>query len=163
MGWIGGDLAAMGDLAQRFRTTSAECEAHATSVVSRVEGALDTFCREMAALETEARALSEEIGTEVTTLRTQAEATVWTGANRTRQDEILTGFESDITGVRTSIDGFVGESSAIVNGPMTTTLVEMQAHTRSAGTTASAAAESFAANVASQRDAFELVFNGGPR
>lgn len=163
MGWIGGDLGAMDALASRFRSTSHECQNHADSIVRRAEAALEELTTEMTALDTAARALSEDIGERMATLRTQADNTTWTGANRHRQNEIIALLEADITGVRTSVDTFATRASDVVNGSMTSALTEMQGDVRRSGNQAVGAAESFARSVAAQRNAFDLVLNGGPR
>jgi len=163
MGWIGGDLGAMDALASRFRSTSQECQNHADSVVRRAEAALEEFTTEMTSLDTAARALSEDIGERMATLRTRADDTTWTGANRDRQNEIIALLEADITGVRTSVDTFASRACDVVNGSMTSALTEMQGDVRRRGNQAVDAAESFAGSVAAQRNAFDLVLNGGPQ
>lgn len=163
MGWIGGDLGAMDALASRFRTTSDECQHHASAIVRRAAAALDEFTTEMTALDTDARTLNNDIGERMATLRAQADATTWTGANRARQDEIITELESDISGVRGAVDTFATAASEVVNGSMTAALTEMQDDVRRSGDRAVDAAASFARRVAAQSDAFDLVMNGGPR
>jgi len=163
MGWIGGDLGAMDALASRFRMTSQECQDHADSIVRRAEAALEEFTTEVTSLDTDARALSEDIGERMVTLRTQADNTTWTGANRDRQNEIIGLLETDISAVRTSVDTFASRASDVVNGSLTEALTEMQSDVRRSGVQGVGAADSFARSVAAQRNAFDLVMNGGPR
>lgn len=157
---IGGDLAAMASLAQRFRVTGESFLANASAIVRRTDGALGEFRDTVTLLERDAQALNGDIGEILRGLRRQAESTVWTGANRARQDELLALMEQDIVGVQTAISAFTAEALDVVNGSLTPAIATMQQDITRAGDRALHIAGAFAHGVAAQRDAFDLVMNG---
>jgi hypothetical protein len=114
----------------------------------------------MAALERDALALNTDIGASVAALRTQAEATTWTGANRLHQDQLLATFETDVLAIQTSVEAMLTDAHGIVAGALNPTIEGLRADVEVAGADAGAAAESFAAGVNRQRHSFDLVLNG---
>ena len=160
MAWIGADLAGLEILARRFTTTSEACRAHADAVARTADRVVEQFTTAMTALERDATALSADIGTSVAALRTQADTTSWTGANRSRQDHILIAFESDVVAIRTSIEALVADAGVIVAGSLTPTLSGLRDDVAVAGAGASTAADAFAASVSGQRQSFDVVLNG---
>jgi len=160
MAWIGADLVALDGLARRFGVTSEACRAHAEDVARTAGVVVEQFTDAMAALERDAAALNADIDTSVAALRTQADATSWTGANRVRQDEILLAHESDVVAIRTSIEALVADAAGIVGGSLNPTLDGLRDDVTVAGTASSAVADTFAASVARQRQSFDLVLNG---
>jgi len=157
---IGGDLAAMAALAQRFAAAGTEFRSHADGITRRVADALGEFSGEMGRLDRDARALGEQIDGQQARLRAQADATVWTGRHRDAQDQYGEALGADIRGVRSSIDGFVDQASSIVHGALTSTMTEMQSRVDATGTQAEATATSFGTAVEQQRAAFDHVMNG---
>ncbi|MFV0308327.1 MAG: hypothetical protein ACK5OX_11350 [Desertimonas sp.] len=160
MGWIGADLAALDALATRFTTTSEACRSHAQAIATKAHDTVDDFARAMADLDREARVLHGDIGTSVAALRTQADATTWTGTNRVRQDEILAVYEADVTALQTSIDTFLGDAGTIVAGSLTMTVGSLQTDVTTSGETLVGTAEAFSTDVARQRRSFDAVMNG---
>lgn len=160
MGWIGADLAAMDTLATRFTTTSEACHTHAQAIVTKAQDLVDDFSRAMSDLDREARVLHGDIGISVAALRTQADDTTWTGANRARQDEILSTYESDVTALRTSIDTFLVDAAGIVSGSLTTTVNGLQSDVTTSGEALVGTADAFSVHVARQRQSFDTVMNG---
>ena len=160
MAWIGADLAGLDVLARRFTTTSEACRSHAGTVARTAERVVEQFTTAMAALERDAAALNTDIGVSVAALRTQADATTWTGANRLRQDQILVAFETDVAAIQTSVEALLADASGIVAGALTPTLDGLRADIEVAGAGASSSAEAFAINVGRQRQSFDLVLNG---
>jgi len=157
---IGGDLAAMAALSQRFAAAGSEFRTHADGITRRVAGALGEFGEEMARLDRDARALAEQIDEQQTRLRGQADATVWTGRHREAQDQYVEALGADIRGVRSSIEAFVDQAGSIVNGALTSTMTDMQSRVTATGTQAEATATSFGSAVEQQRAAFDQVMNG---
>lgn len=160
MPMIGGDLGAMDALARRFDAAGLEFRQHGRDLVQRVADAIDRFTSEMTTLEADARTLDEEIGAALGALRAQAAATAWTGAHRVAQEQALESLEADILGVRASIERFLVECADAVHGALGTRLADLQAAVDDAGRQAEHVAGSFAAGVARQRVAFDLVMNG---
>lgn len=160
MPMIGGDLAAMDALARRFDAAGTHFRSNSGELVHRVAEALDGWTTEMRTLENDARALDQEIGAALTRLRAQADSTLWTGGHRERQEQALAELEADILAVRTSIDRFVAEATAVVNGSLAASLSAMRTDVERSGQQAEIVAGSFARGVSRQRAAFDLVMNG---
>lgn len=160
MGWIGADLAALDGLTRRFVTTSEACQDHGRSVVTVATTTVERFATAMTTLERTARALSEDIGASILTLRTQSEATSWTGTNRTRQDELLAAYEADVTGLQGAIDAFLLDAAGIVGGSLNPTIEGLRNDVERAATATAGAADGFARRVEAQRRSFDAVLNG---
>ena len=160
MAFIGGDLAAMAVLARRFATAGAEFRAHADAIIGRVTTALEELTVEMGRLDQDARTLAEEIDAQLLALRGRATGTVWTGRHRHEQDRFMESLGADIRGIRTSIDTFADEASAMVGGALTSTMTAMREHVGTTGARAQTTAEGFAVAVEHQRASFDLVMNG---
>lgn len=160
MPMIGADLAAMDALARRFDLAGTAFRAESQALVDRATDALDAFTAELARFGGEARALDAEIGTAVGRLRSQADATEWTGIHRQGQEHALVALEHDVLGVRGAIEGLVEESRHVVNGTLAARLGDTQRQVAAAGDRAELIATSFARAVAHQRQAFDLVLNG---
>ncbi len=160
MPMIGGDLGAMDALARRFDAAGLEFRRQSAALMQRVAEAIDDFTTEMTALESDARALDQEIGAALGALRAQADATSWTGSHRDAQERALEALETDIRAVRASIERFLADCTDVVRGSLATCLADMQTDVDHAGRQAEHVASSFAAGVARQRAAFDLVMNG---
>ena len=138
---LGGDLGAMSSLAGRFTTAGGEFRAQSQNITSAVGDALQEFTAQMRLLDGEARALAAEIDGEMKRLSSQASATVWTGGNRDKSDQIVAALDDDIVAIRGAVDSFVTEASNVVNGSLTTTMTAMQDSVTEAGAKAQGAAE----------------------
>jgi hypothetical protein len=160
MGMIGGDLAAMAALARRFDEAGSHFQAQSATLAHRLGEALDGYATEMRALEGDARALDDEIGAALVSLRAQADVTQWTGAHRDQQERALAALEADIVSVRTGIDGFLAESGAVVHGRLAADLAGLHDDVDRAGRQAELVASTFARHVDRQRAAFDMVMNG---
>ena len=160
MPMIGGDLGAMSALSQRFSAAGANFQTQATGVARGVDDALSEFTSQMRSLDAEARALAEEINAEMVRLNGQAAATTWTGANRTRMDGVIAGLDDEIVAIKTAIENFATEASAVVNGALTTTMTTLRGNVEKSGANTQTISNNFSTNVEAQRASFDRVMNG---
>lgn len=160
MPMIGGDLGAMSALSQRFSSAGANFQTQATGVARGVDDALAEFTSQMRGLDAEARALAEEINAEMVRLNSQAASTTWTGANRTRMDGVIAGLDDEIVAIRTAIENFATEASAVVNGALTTTMTTLRSNVETSGANTQTISNNFSTNVEGQRASFDRVMNG---
>ena len=160
MPMIGGDLGAMSALSGRFTSAGGTFQSQSQAIVRRVDQALQEFTTQMRTLDQEARTLAAEIDAEMKRLGVQAAATVWTGTNRGKADEVVAALDDDIVAIRTAVDDFVSEASAVVNGALTSTMTELQTNVGAAGTAAMNAASGFSSSVTAQQASFDRVMNG---
>jgi|GEM_PF-4546743 len=160
MTMIGGDLGAMSALSSRFSTAGANFQTQTTGIARGVDTALEEFTSQMRTLDSEARGLAEEINAEMTRLNSKAAATTWTGANRIKMDGIVASLDDEIVAIRTAIDNFATEASAVVNGALTSTMTGLRTNVDTTGTNATTISDNFSTSVESQRAAFDQVMNG---
>lgn len=159
-GLIGGDLAAMSGLSQRFSQAGDTFSTQSTAISRRVGRALDEFVAEMRQLDGEARELAAEISDDMARLDAQAAETEWTGTNRSRMDTIVATLDNDIVQVHSAIQTFADEATAVVNGALSTAMNSLGTNTETAGANAQQVASNFGHGVDRQRIAFDRVLNG---
>ena len=113
-------------------------------------------------LERDAALLNADIGTSPwRALRTQADATSWTGFERVRQDEIdLFADEADAAAIQTSIEALVADAAGIVAGLLNPTLDGLRDDITVAGTASSAVAVRARGERRPPAPVVDLVLNG---
>lgn len=157
---IGGDLAGMQALAGDFQTSGTEFDAKSTQIATRVQEALTAFVQEMKRLDARAEELADQITTEMGRLEAKAGETEWTGENRRKADQLVTGLRGEIDGLHAAIVKFATDADSVVQGELSSTMQNLDQNVRSAGQAAKSTATRFSDSVTSQRNAFDRVLNG---
>lgn len=156
---LGGDLAAMRQLASRFGQAGTTFQTQTKNIAQSAQTALQEFVDEMQRLDQEARSLGDEIDTEMQNAQSTADGTNWTGEKKRQLDAAVGDLRGQMSALRGSIDNFAGEASGVVNGSLSTALNDVDTSAANAGSKAMDICTGFNRGVDAQAQAIDDVMN----